>query len=141
MENRKRWLITICILVLLLLFSIGKSTGKYNDTGGMTFGFHKEKTISHNADWSAGMKTGNTEGILPWEYPDDRILNDSRTKEGTAAFSLFFLTDFLMLIFSGLFWGNRPWSVILCFCMTFLEYRLRKLCIVQSQDGKKRFCF
>jgi hypothetical protein len=140
MINRKKWFIAVCIIVFFFLLFIGKSPGVYNGKDDSSFEFHKERTISHHGDWSAGMKAGSTDGILLWESPDDRILNDSRTKEGIAAFSLFFLNDFLLLIFSGLFLGKRPWSVIQFFCMTFQEYSLRNLCIVQSQDGKKRMC-
>lgn len=136
MKSKKIWFVIACTLVFLVLLFISKEVGERSSQGTLSR-LKNESTSCQSQNQAAGMKTEDRGNILFWEPKDDSLINDGRTREEIAVISLFFLIDFLIIIFSRLFSGGRTWGVIWSFCMTFQGYTMRKLCILQAQDGKK----
>ncbi|MGC4018015.1 MAG: hypothetical protein QM793_01425 [Muricomes sp.] len=125
------------MLIFVMLFFMSGGAKNLSGVKGMIFHQRSERTVSQEQDGAAGMRTGGQSGFLFWESKDDSFINDNRTREEMAVFSLLFLIDFLPIIFSRLFWGGRSWQVIRLFCMTFREYTMRKL-LCFTGSGRKR---
>lgn len=136
MKSKKNWFVIACVFVFLVLLFISKEVGERSGQE-VASGLKNESTSCRSQDQAAGMKRGERGTILFWESKEDSLINDGRTKEEMAVIPLFFLIDFLIIIFSRLFPGGRTWLVIWSFCMAFQGYTMRKLCILQAQDGKK----
>lgn len=136
MKSKKIRFVVACVLVFLVLLFISKEAGGRSSQGAPSI-LKNESVSCQSRNQAAGMKAEDGGNILFWESRDDSFINDGRTREEIAAIFLIFLIDFLIIIFSRLFPGGRTWLVIWSFCMAFQGYTMRKICILQAQDGKK----